>query len=163
MLFLYKSFFSFLFFLFFLLHIYYIFFYIKLSFAIHEVILAKRIRISCHSVLLTGSLNAHVAFVRAQQKFRWHGCAVSPEPLLRICLHWEIPVHLLSYINPFKPNAIFHPYQMDESVYHNRDVMYIYHHFNRHLKKEIKKERTNERKKKERKKEITKERKKILI
>ena len=75
----------------------------------------------------------------------------------------EIPVHLLSYINPFKPNAIVHPYQMDESVYHNRDFMYIYYHFNRHLKKEIKKERTNEGKKKEREKEITKERKKILI
>ena len=44
----------------------------------------------------------------------------------------EIPVRLLSYINPFKPSAIFHPYQMDESVYHYRDVLYIYHHFNRH-------------------------------
>ena len=61
--FLYKSFFSFLFFYFFY------FFYIQLSFAKHEVILAKRIRISCHSVLLKDSLNAHVAFVSAQQKF----------------------------------------------------------------------------------------------
>ena len=44
----------------------------------------------------------------------------------------EIPVRLLSYINPFKPSAIFHPYLMGKSVYHYRDVMYIYHHFNKH-------------------------------
>ena len=37
----------------------------------------------------------------------------------------EIPVRLLSYINPFKPSAIFHPYEMGEPVYHYRDVMYI--------------------------------------
>ena len=57
----------FYFFLFFL----FLFFYIKLSFAIHEVF-----------VLLKDSLNAHVAFVSAQQKFGLHGCTCSPESLL---------------------------------------------------------------------------------
>ena len=41
-------------------------------------------------------------------------------------MHTEIPpVRLLSYINPFRPSTIFHPCQMDESVYNYRDVMYI--------------------------------------
>ena len=37
----------------------------------------------------------------------------------------EIPVHLLSYINPFKPNAIFYPYQMDESIIIGMSCIFI--------------------------------------